>query len=511
MQKLEIAYTGDVHYNLSPAELIEHAIRRGEGRLASNGALVCETVPYTGRSPKDRYIVEEPTTQGDIDWGAVNVPFPPDLFDEVYKRVIAYLQNREVYVTDCYAGANPRYRMPVRFVTELAWHALFVKQLLLRPSASDLEQHVPEFTIINACNFRAFPEVDGTRSEAFVIINFARRLILIGGTRYAGEMKKSVFTVLNYLLPKRGILPMHCSANVGPQGDVALFFGLSGTGKTSLSADPSRKLIGDDEHGWADDGVFNFEGGCYAKCINLSRDNEPQIWDAIRYGSVLENVVLNPATRAPEYADDALTENTRAAYPIEFIDGAVIPSQGPHPSTVLFLTCDAFGVLPPISKLTKEQAMYHFLLGYTARVAGTEAGVKEPQPVFSACFGAPFLPRSANEYAQMLGERIAKHKSQVWLVNTGWTGGPYGIGNRISIQYTRQMVNAAISGELDEGEFHKDPVFGLMVPRHVPDVPPKLLMPGDVWPDQRDYDRKAREVDGMFASAAKAAKIALPV
>ena len=511
MQKLEIAHTRDVHYNLSQAELIEHAIRKGEGRLASTGALVCETVPYTGRSPKDRYIVEEPTTKQDIAWGPVNVSFPPDRFDEVYNRVIAYLQNREVYVTDCYACANPSYRMPVRFVTELAWHALFVKQLFLRPSASDLEQHVPEFTIINACNFRACPEVDGTRSEVFIIINFARRLILIGGTRYAGEMKKSVFTVLNYLLPKRGVLPMHCSANMGPKGDVALFFGLSGTGKTSLSADPSRRLIGDDEHGWADDGIFNFEGGCYAKCINLSRENEPQIWDAIRYGSVLENVVLNPETRAPEYADASRTENTRAGYRIEFIEGAVLPSRGPHPSTILFLTCDAFGVLPPISKLTTEQAMYHFLLGYTARVAGTEAGVKEPQPVFSSCFGAPFLPRPASEYAQMLGERIAKHKARVWLVNTGWIGGPYGIGSRIRIEYTRKMVNAAIAGEMDEGEFTKDPVFGLMVPRHIPDVPSEVLMPRDTWADQRAYDQKAKEVEGMFASAAKDAKIALPV
>jgi len=507
MQKLEIPFTGNLHYNLSVADLVEHAIERGEGKLVSNGALVAETAPYTGRSPKDKAIVKEPSSESDIDWGEVNVPVSAEAFDKLYNRVLAYLQNRCVYVTDCFGGTDPRYRLPVRFVTEAAWHALFVKQLLVRPTPDELANHIPEFTIIDAGNFRADPTIDGTKSDVFIWINFARRVVIIGGTRYAGEMKKTVFTLLNYLLPKQGVMPMHCSANMSHDGDVALFFGLSGTGKTSLSADHKRGLIGDDEHGWSDDGVFNFEGGCYAKCIRLSHEAEPQIWNAIRYGSVLENVVIDPATRVPNYDDDSITENTRAAYPIDYINNAVIPSRGGHPSHIMFLTCDAFGVLPPISRLTPEQAMYHFLLGYTAKIAGTEAGVKEPSATFSTCFGAPFLPLPARTYANMLGERIRKHGASVWLVNTGWTGGPYGVGKRMEIKYTRAMVNGALEGKLDSGPFEREPFFGLEVPLECPDVPSTLLLPQNAWSDSDAYAKKAREVAQMFDE--KAASLGL--
>lgn len=408
------------------------------------------------------------------------------------------MEKDEVFVFKGFAGADPKYRLPIQVVNEFAWHNLFAHQLFIRPTQEELQTHEAEFTVISAPNFKANPAVDGTKSETFIIISFERRTVLIGGTEYAGEMKKSIFSVMNYLLPEQGILPMHCSANVGQEGDVALFFGLSGTGKTTLSADPKRRLIGDDEHGWSNRGIFNIEGGCYAKCINLSREKEPQIFDAIRFGSVLENVIVDEQTRIPNYKDATLTENTRAAYPIQAIDNIVDPSIAGHPTTIIFLTADAFGVLPPISKLTREQAMYHFLSGYTSKLAGTERGITSPQATFSTCFGAPFLPLPATRYAEMLGKKIAEHNVQVFLVNTGWTGGEYGVGSRMKLQYTRAMVQAAVEGELANVETMKDPIFGLEIPAHVPGVPDEVLHPQNTWADKQAYEQKAKELAEKF-------------
>ena len=490
--------TGKVFWNLSVSELYEHSLRDQVGLLSSNGSLVCTTGPHTGRSPQDKYFVEEPSTKDDIDWGAVNRPLSEESFDKLYARMTAHFEGKPVYVRDMYAGAEEDTRISIRVINEKAWHNLFAAQLFIRPAPGSTTHHDPQFTIINAPSCKADPKVDGTRSETFVVIHFARRLILIGGTAYAGEIKKSIFTLMNYLLPKAGVLSMHCSANLGTAGDVALFFGLSGTGKTTLSADPNRRLIGDDEHGWSDRGVFNVEGGCYAKCIRLSAEGEPQIYRAIRFGTVLENVKVDPATREIDYDNDDLTENTRAAYPVEYIDGAVIPGVGGHPSNVLFLTCDAFGVLPPISRLTPDQAMYHFLSGYTAKVAGTESGVVEPQVTFSACFGAPFLPLKPGHYAQMLGERLARHNANCWLVNTGWSGGGVGTGRRMRLAHTRAMVQAAISGDLDDVNFTEDPVFGLHVPQQCPGVPIDVLSPRSAWADGQQYDAKAKELAARF-------------
>jgi phosphoenolpyruvate carboxykinase (ATP) len=488
-----------VHHQLSVAELVEKVLQRNEGRLTHTGAVAVTTGKYTGRSPKDKYIVEEPSTKQTIDWGPVNQPMEPETFDKLYDKVLDYLMKQdELFVFKGFAGADPKSRLPIQVVNEFAWHNLFVHQLFIRPSAEELAAHEPQFTVICAPNFKADPAVDGTRSEAFIIISFERHTVLIGGTEYAGEMKKSIFSVMNYLLPEQGILPMHCSANVGQEGDVALFFGLSGTGKTTLSADPKRRLIGDDEHGWSSRGIFNIEGGCYAKCINLSREKEPQIFDAIGFGAVLENVVLDDATRVPNYDDGTLTENTRAAYPIQAIDNIIDPSVAGHPSTIVFLTADAFGVLPPISKLTREQAMYHFLSGYTSKLAGTERGVTEPEATFSTCFGAPFLPRPAVEYAEMLGQKIAEHNVRVFLVNTGWTGGPYGVGSRMKLAYTRAMVQAAVEGELDNIETVQDPIFGLAIPAHVPGVPDDVLQPQNTWADKQAYEQKAKELAQKF-------------
>jgi phosphoenolpyruvate carboxykinase (ATP) len=480
-----------LYHNLSVAALVEQANLRGEAQLIANGALNARTGKYTGRSPKDKFIVVRPEYESLIDWGPVNQRMEPAVFEHLLARLTAYLHNRPLYVQDCLVGADPRYQLPIRVITEYAWHNLFAKQLFIRPSQEELQGFRPRFTVLSAPGFKADPTIDGTRSEVVVALDFRRRLVLIAGTAYAGEIKKSIFTVMNFLLPQQGVFPMHCSANVGAAGDVALFFGLSGTGKTSLSADPERRLIGDDEHGWTDDGVFNFEGGCYAKCIRLSRENEPQIWDAIRFGSITENVVFDPDTRVPNYDDDSITENTRAAYPLDYIAGAVIPSRGGHPQHLFFLTCDAFGVLPPISRLSVEQAMEMFLLGYTAKVAGTERGITEPQMTFSACFGAPFLPMHPHRYAQMLGERLERHAAQVWLVNTGWTGGPYGVGSRIPIRYTRAMIRAAMRGALDAVPYRQDPIFGLAVPLECPDVPSELLDPRHTWQDKAAYDQKA--------------------
>jgi phosphoenolpyruvate carboxykinase (ATP) len=488
-----------VHRNLFPAPLTEAALRRGEAELAAGGSLVAETGKRTGRSPKDKFTIKDALTENKVAWGSANQPFPPDKFDALYERVLDYLKGKELFVQDLFSGADPKYRLPIQVINEYAWHNLFVRQLFIRPTAEELKTHKPEFTILSAPSFKADPQRDGTNSEVFVLINFSKKLALIGGTEYAGEMKKSIFGVMNFILPERNVFPMHCSANIGADGVSALFFGLSGTGKTTLSADPGRRLIGDDEHGWSASGVFNFEGGCYAKCIRLSAENEPQIYNALHFGSVLENVVLDPVTRIPDYDDDTKTENTRAAYPVEYIHNAVIPGFGGHPKNVVFLTADAFGVLPPVSKLTPQQAMYHFMSGYTAKVAGTEAGVTEPQATFSTCFGAPFMPLPPKVYAEMLGRRLRQHNAQCWLVNTGWQGGPYGIGKRMSLPYTRAMVNALVEGKLANVEFEIDPAFGLSLPKSCPGVPPELLNPRNSWKDKAAYDKMAADLSARFA------------
>lgn len=488
-----------VYFNLRSGPLIEHAVQRQEGHLADNGALAAYTGKYAGRAPKDKFQVKDSITADKVNWGDINLPFDPEKFDPLFDRVIEYMRGRELFVQDLYAGADPQYRLPVRVINEFAWQNLFVRALFIRPTPEELKTHRPEFTIVCAPNFHADPQRDGTRSEVFVIVNFTRRVIIIGGTKYAGEMKKSIFGIMNFLLPQRNVFPMHCSANAGKAGDTALFFGLSGTGKTTLSADPERFLIGDDEHGWSPTGIFNFEGGCYAKCINLTRENEPQIWNAIRFGSVLENVVLDPVTHAPDYNDGSLTENTRCAYPINYIDGAVIPGIGGHPKNVIFLTADAFGVLPPISKLNTDQAMYHFLSGYTAKVAGTELGLKEPQPNFSTCFGAPFMPLPPRVYAEMLGRRMHEHSAQCWLVNTGWFGGPYGVGKRMKLQFTRAMVSALIAGTLQNESFHIEPSFGFTVPNSCPGVPSEFLDARGAWKDKAAYDAAAADLAARFA------------
>ncbi len=491
---------GERHRNLAAGALVEQAIRRGEGRLAGNGALVVETGKRTGRSPNDKFTVQDGLTRDKVAWGPVNQPFEPERFEALHRRVLAYLQGRELYQQNLCAGADPGYRLPIRVINELAWHNLFARQLFVRPGNEPPPDGDSAFTVIGAPGFHAHPERDGTKSEAFIIVDMSRRVVLIGGTRYAGEMKKSIFSVLNFLLPERDVFPMHCSANLGADGVPALFFGLSGTGKTTLSADPARRLIGDDEHGWSASGIFNFEGGCYAKCIRLSRQNEPQIWNALRFGSVLENVIVDPESREPDYDDDSLTENTRAAYPVDFIDNAVIPGVGGHPKNVVFLTADAFGVLPPLSRLSPEQAMFHFLSGYTARVAGTEAGVgKEPQATFSTCFGAPFLPLPPRVYADMLGRRLRQHRATCWLVNTGWYGGRFGVGRRMNLPYTRAMVQAAVDGDLAGVGFVTEPAFGLSVPSACPGVPAGLLDPRNAWLDKAAYDAAAAELAGRFA------------
>ncbi|MFZ0662196.1 MAG: phosphoenolpyruvate carboxykinase (ATP) [Acidobacteriaceae bacterium] len=488
-----------VHRNLSTPQLVEAAIARGEASLASNGALVAITGARTGRSPRDKFIIDDDVTRDTINWGKVNQSFPPQKFQGILDRVKRHMSERDLYVMDLYAGADPAYQLPVTVICEYAWHALFVKQLFVRPSLAQLASHVAEFTVIAAPEFEAIPERDGTRSGTFILGDFTRKIILIGGTKYAGEMKKSIFGVMNFLLPPRDVLPMHCSSNIGPNGATTLFFGLSGTGKTTLSADPQRRLIGDDEHGWSPNGVFNFEGGCYAKCIDLSEEKEPQIYRAIRFGSVLENVVIDETTGQPDYSDVRHTENTRAAYPIEFIANAVIPGMGGHPNNVLFLTADAFGVLPPIARLTPDQAMYHFLSGYTAKLAGTEAGLgSEPVPEFSTCFAAPFLPLAPRVYAEMLGERLRRHNAQCWLVNTGWTGGAFGTGHRMSLPHTRALVNAALDGRLAEAEYVTESAFGLSIPTSCPEVPSEILNPRNAWSDKNAYDAQAQLLAAKF-------------
>jgi phosphoenolpyruvate carboxykinase (ATP) len=487
-----------VHANWPASRLIEAAVGRGEGMLAENGALVVRTGAFTGRSPLDKYVVASPETEGEIWWGSVNHRVSREVFDRLMDRAVAHLRERDVFVFDGYAGAAPAHRLGLQVVAERAWHALFASTLFVRPEAGEGVGDDGCFTVVDAGSLPAGGEAAGVRSDVFVGIDLERRLALILGTEYAGEIKKTVFSVMNYLLPRRGILTMHCSANVGAGGDAALFFGLSGTGKTTLSADPARGLIGDDESAWSDDGVFNIEGGCYAKCINLSREAEPQIYDAIRFGSVLENVAVDPHTRRIDYGSAAITENTRATYPVEFIPHAVLPSVGPHPRTVVFLTADAFGILPPIAKLTPAMAMYHYISGYTAKVAGTEAGLTEPKATFSPCFGGPFLPLHPMRYAHLLGEKLARHRASCWLVNTGWTGGPYGTGKRMRIDVSRAVVAAALSGALDGVSFTPDPVFKILVPDACPGVPGELLRPRQTWADQGAYDARARHLAQLF-------------
>ncbi len=494
-----------IHWNLSTAALYEHAIRREEGALAAEGPLVCRTGAHTGRSPNDKFLVKEPSSESQIAWGKVNKPLDPAHFDALKQDMLAHLADRELYVQDLYAGADPQYRLSVRFIQELAWQNLFVRNLFIIPAPGDLAAFTSQFTVITAPSFLAQPERHGVRSEVAVVVNMGTREVLIAGTSYAGENKKSIFTVLNYLLPLKGVLSMHCSANIGKGGDTALFFGLSGTGKTTLSSDPERRLIGDDEHGWSDSGVFNFEGGCYAKMIRLSAEAEPQIFETTRrFGTVLENVVFNPDSRGLDLDDASLTENTRGAYPIEFIDNAVPSGMGGHPSNIVMLTADAFGVLPPIARLSAEGAMYHFLSGYTAKVAGTEKGVKDPSATFSTCFGAPFLPLSPNVYARGLGERIARHQVRVWLVNTGWTGGAFGVGARMKIGHTRAMIAAALSGALEKVSHQRHPIFNLEMPTSCPHVPAEVLDPRSTWSDKAAYDAQATKLATMFVDNFKA-------
>jgi len=499
LEKLGLSNLNSIRWNLPTPALYEEVVRRREGMMAHLGPLVVRTGHHTGRSPKDKSIVREPSSQDRVWWQNGNRPMDPEHFERLRRRLLAYLQGRDVFVQDCFAGADPRYRAPLRIITETAWHSLFARNIFMQATDEELGQHVPELTVIHAPRFHAVPELDGTNSETFIVLHLGMKLVLIGGTSYAGEIKKAVFSVLNYFLPAQNVLPMHCSANMGVGGDVALFFGLSGTGKTTLSVVADRTLLGDDEHGWSDQGVFNFEGGCYAKVVRLSAEQEPEIYQTTRrFGTVLENVAMNVVTRRVDLNDDSLTENTRAAFPMAHLPNAMRLGVGGHPSHIVMLTADAFGVLPPLARLDAAQAMYHFLSGYTAKVAGTEGGVVEPEATFSSCFGAPFMALHPAVYADLLRDRISKHQVQAWLVNTGWTGGPYGVGKRINIAYTRAMVRAVLSGALDSVPAEPDPAFGMLVPQSCPGVPPEVLHPRGTWRDSGAYDLQARRLQSMF-------------
>ena len=493
LEALGIINASAVYRNLTPAQLTEHALRRGEGKLSNTGALVVKTGKYTGRSANDKFIVDTPAVHDEIAWGKVNRPIEKAKYDAIYSKVVAYLQNKEVFIFDGFAGADPKYTKGFRIVNELASQNLFIHQLLRRPTAEQLENFTADFTIIAAPGFKCIPEIDGTRSEAAILVNYEEKMVVICGSQYAGEIKKSVFSVMNYILPKMGVFPMHCSANIGAAGDSAVFFGLSGTGKTTLSADPNRQLIGDDEHGWADDSVFNFEGGCYAKCINLKHENEPQTYEAIKFGTLLENVIVDE-NGCPNYDDDSLAENSRVGYPVEYINNAKLDGVGGTPKTVIFLTADAFGVLPPIAKLDRNQAMYYFVSGFTSKLAGTEIGITSPVPTFSTCFGEPFLPLDPSVYAEMLAEKVEKSGANVYLVNTGWNG----TGKRTKLAYTRAMVTAALNGDLEKGEFVKDPYFGVSVPTACEGVPADLLIPEKTWEDKAAYEAAAKKLAQMF-------------
>ena len=495
LEYLGITNPKAVYCNLPVSTLTEKAIIRGEGTLSNTGALVVKTGKYTGRSANDKFIVDTPAVHDEIAWGKVNRPIDKAKYDAIYNKVVAYLQNREIFVFDGFAGADPKYTKSFRIVNELASQNLFIHQLLRRPTKEDLENFTPDFTIIAAPGFKCIPEIDGTRSEAAILVNYEEKMVVICGTQYAGEIKKSVFSVMNYILPKMGVFPMHCSANIGPDGDSAVFFGLSGTGKTTLSADPNRKLIGDDEHGWADDSVFNFEGGCYAKCINLSAEKEPDIYNAIKFGALVENVVMDPDTREFDFDDASLAENSRVGYPVEYIANSELSGKSTSvPKTVIFLTADAYGVLPPISKLDKNQAMYYFVSGFTSKLAGTEIGITSPVPTFSTCFGEPFLPLDPSVYANMLAEKVEKSGANVYLVNTGWNG----TGKRMKLSYTRAMVTAALNGDIEKSEFVTDPTFGVKVPTSIPGVPSELLIPANTWEDKAAYEAKAKELAKSF-------------
>jgi len=492
---------GNVYWNLTSTELVEMVIKRQEGTLANGGSLAVKTGLYTGRSPNDKFVVQEQSSEKHIWWGEVNKPISEDNFNTVHRHLLSYFEGHDLFVQDLFVGADPQFQMPIRVITKDAWHNLFARNMFICPEKPrKAGGHIPEFTVINAPNFQSIPERDGTNSETFILVHFGKKLILIGGTSYAGEIKKSIFSVMNYKLPLQNVLSMHCSANVSKKGDVAIFFGLSGTGKTTLSADPERRLIGDDEHGWSDNGVFNFEGGCYAKVINLSEEEEPEIYKTTRmFGTILENVPIDIKSREIDLNDSSLTENTRASYPVTHIENCVYPGVGGHPKNIIMLTCDAFGVLPPIAKITPEQAMYHFLSGYTAKIAGTERGMgKEPQATFSACFGAPFMALHPTVYSRLLGEKIAKHKSNCWLVNTGWTGGPYGIGKRMDIHHTRALLNAALDGALENVPFREGKIFGLHSPVSCPGVPSEILHPVNVWANKEEYLVKVRELAMRF-------------
>jgi phosphoenolpyruvate carboxykinase (ATP) len=495
-----LAPKGDVHWNLVAPILIQDAIRRGEGELVDMGPFRAVTAPHTGRSPNDKFLVKESSSAADVDWGKVNQPFSEQQFETLVADVREYLNGRgELFVQDLYCGADPKYRLSVRYVSPNAWQMAFVRNMFIRPEATELPTFDPNFTVLHAPEFEADPAKHGTRTGTFIVLNLAKRMILIGGTRYAGELKKAMFTVMNYYMPKQGVLSMHCSANIGEEGDTALFFGLSGTGKTTLSADPHRALIGDDEHGWSNEGVFNFEGGCYAKVIHLSPEGEPDIYRTTQmFGTILENVVLDPLTRRVKFDDQSITENTRASYPLHYIPNNVPSGRGAHPRNIVFLTADAFGVLPPIARLTRDQAKYYFLSGYTAKVAGTERGVKEPQATFSSCFGAVFLVWHPTKYAEMLGKLIDAHDADVWLVNTGWTGGPFGVGTRMKLSHTRAMVHALLHGKLHDAKVEKDPIFGLSVPVKIENVPGAVLTPRATWSDPAAYDQQARKLSSMF-------------
>lgn len=498
LEKLEQELKARIHRNLPVSELVETAIKRGEGVLSDKGALVIKTGKYTGRSPKDRFIVKQKSIEDKINWGDVNLPVDEEVYNKLFDKVSQYLNNKDLFVFDGYVGAKEEYKMPIRVVCEMASQALFANQLFRRfEDKTQLDNFAPQFTVISAPGFKAEGAADGVNSEAFIIVNFDKKIVLIGGTQYSGEIKKSIFSVMNFLLPLKGVFPMHCSANIGHNGDTAVFFGLSGTGKTTLSADPDRRLIGDDEHGWCDHGVFNFEGGCYAKTVKLSPVREKEIYEAIRFGTVLENVVLDE-NRHPDYDDESLTENTRAAYPLDYIPNTETSGVGGNPNTVIFLTADAFGVLPPISRLTPEAAMYHFMSGYTSKLAGTERGITSPKATFSTCFGAPFMIMHPSVYAELLGEKIKEHNVEVYLVNTGWTGGEYGKGERMKLSYTRAMVKAALEGKLADVEYEIHPVFNVQMPKSCPSVPNDILNPINTWDNKEEYNKKAKELAGKF-------------
>jgi len=499
LEKTGLIDTNGVHWDLNTAELFEHACRRGEGHLTADGAFIALTGEHSGRSPNDRFIVEEPSTRAEISWGDVNKPISIDSFNRLHDKMVDYLNGREIFAQDCYCGADPNHRLNIRVITENAWHSLFARNMFIQPDLIDLESFKPGFTVLHAPTFLADPEIDNTNSGAFIIINMAKKIIIVGGSAYAGEIKKSIFSVMNFFMPAKKILPMHCSANIGKDGNSAIFFGLSGTGKTTLSADSSRSLIGDDEHGWGQDGVFNFEGGCYAKTINLTHETEPEIFTLCHsFGSIIENVMMDMETRKLDFFDKSLTENGRVSYNIASVPNALIKGMASHPKNILMLTCDAFGVLPPISKLSADQAMYHFLSGYTAKVAGTERGLKEPTATFSTCFGAPFMPRDPVVYAKLLGTQMAKHKVNCWLVNTGWSGGGYGVGERIKISNTRAMVNAVLDGSLEEVPFVVDTNFGVLIPERCPNISGEILRPRNTWADKNAYDKQTKKLIKLF-------------